>query len=67
MQDKAELHSKFSSQYLAELEALRAQQTRLGTQSGNGDSSQEGKAVIAPPIFLLCQRDSQAFCMVCGA
>ena len=53
MQDKAELHSKFSSQYLAELEALRAQHTRLGAQSSNGNGSQEGEAVVVPSIFFL--------------
>lgn len=48
MQDKAELHSKFSSQYLAELEALRAQQGRpeawTGTASSAGGTLQEGMA-----------------------
>ena len=43
MQDKAELHSKFSTQYLAELEALRAQRQspdkrRFGASSSNGDA-----------------------------
>ena len=41
MQDKAELHSKFSTQYLAELEALRAQwpspdKRRAAAPSSNG-------------------------------
>ncbi len=43
MQDKAELHSKFSTQYLAELEALRAQRQspdkrRASAPSSNGNA-----------------------------
>ena len=39
MQDKAELHSKFSSQYLAELEALRAQRPSPDKRSAAAPSS----------------------------
>ena len=49
MQDKAELHSKFSTQYLAELEALRAQRqspdkrrSAAPASSGNADAPPAG-------------------------
>ena len=39
MQDKAELHSKFSTQYLAELEALRGQRSSPDKHRVMGPSS----------------------------
>lgn len=63
LQDKAELHSKFSSQYLAELEALRAQRSspdksreRLPSANGNGEASSEitgGNAQLSCMLNLL--------------
>ena len=44
LQDKAELHSKFSSQYLAELEALRAQRSSPDKSRGRSLPSANGNA-----------------------
>ena len=57
MQDKAELHSKFSTQYLAELEALRAQRSSPDKQhtlgicsNGNTDALQASAGDTVFPL-----------------